>query len=237
MVAENAKLAEDIRLAVTDSTTIIYPDNKAGGDAYWNLEQMIAQLVKAIRIARYLFPTAVIHWVFDNSSAHGSLAKDALTATKMNVNPGGKVPEMQDTIIPLDNPHGRGGQVQSMVFDTVLSDDHPHKKSEGLPKGMKVILAERGYSTDSNGKKLIGDCKACKALKSRKPHLEGASADEEAAMYGDDGNDTEEEEDDRPVDCCMRRLLSTQPDFAGQKSQLELVSFSTCCFSNSQMVF
>jgi hypothetical protein len=141
----------------------------------------------------------------------------------MNVNPGGKVPDMQDTIIPQDNPHGHGGEVQKMVFDKDLPEDHPYKKFEGLPKGMKVILAERGYTTDFNGKNLIGDCKACKASKSRKPHLEGASADEEADMYGEDGNETEDE-DEQPTDCCMRRLLSLQSDFAGQKSQLELVS-------------
>ncbi|KAJ7455495.1 hypothetical protein FB451DRAFT_1048927, partial [Mycena latifolia] len=179
---------------------------------------------KAILIARRLFPNAIIHWVFDNSSAHGSLAKDALTATKMNVNPGGKVPEMRDTVIPLNNPHGLGGKVQKLTFDKDLPDDHSHKKSEGLPKGMKIILAERGYTTDSNGKSLIGDCKACKSSKSRKPHLEGASAAEEADMFGDDGNDTDEESDERPVDYCMRRLLSLQPDFAGEKSQLELGS-------------
>ncbi|KAJ7182123.1 hypothetical protein C8R46DRAFT_985245 [Mycena filopes] len=108
LIAENEKLVGEMRLALTDSTTVIYPDNKAGGDAYWNMEQMIAQMARAIIIARRLFPNAIIHWVFDNSSAHGSLAKDALTATKMNVGPGGKVPEMRDTIIPADNPHGRG---------------------------------------------------------------------------------------------------------------------------------
>ncbi|KAJ7690180.1 hypothetical protein B0H17DRAFT_1201760 [Mycena rosella] len=111
MVAENEKLTAELRLAFTDSTTVIYPDNKAGGNTYWNMEQMIAQLVKAILIARHLFPNAIIHWVFDNSSAHGSLA---LTVSKMNITPGGKVPTMRDTIIPLDNPHGHGGKVQTM---------------------------------------------------------------------------------------------------------------------------
>ncbi|KAJ6600836.1 hypothetical protein B0H10DRAFT_2230734 [Mycena sp. CBHHK59/15] len=43
MVAENEKLAAELRLAFTSSTTVIYPDNKPGGDAYWNMEQMIAQ--------------------------------------------------------------------------------------------------------------------------------------------------------------------------------------------------
>ncbi|KAJ7325750.1 hypothetical protein DFH08DRAFT_816827 [Mycena albidolilacea] len=226
MVAENEKMAAELRLAITDSTTVIYPDNKAGGDAYWNLQQMIEQLIKAILIARRLFPKAIIYWVFDNSSAHGSLAPNALTATKMNVNPGGKVPEMHDTIIPADNPHGQGGKIQKMIFDAKLPDDHPYKQFEGLPKGMNIILAERGYTKDGKGKKLIGDCQACKAAKSRKPHLDGASTDEEGDMFGDDGNDTEEELDECPVDCCMRRLLSLQPDFAGEKSQLELVSAS-----------
>ncbi|KAJ7221810.1 hypothetical protein C8J57DRAFT_1253925 [Mycena rebaudengoi] len=186
------------------------------------MEQMIQQITTAIPIARRLYPKAIIHWVFDNSSAHGSLAKDALTATKMNVNPGGKVPDMHDTVIPLDNPYGHGGKIQKMTFDKDLPADHPHKQFEGLPKGMKVILSERGYTKNGEGKPLIGECKACKASKSRKPHLEGASADEETAIYGEDGNDTDDESDERPVDCCMRRLLSLQPDFASEKSQLQL---------------
>ncbi|KAJ7123021.1 hypothetical protein C8R44DRAFT_735628 [Mycena epipterygia] len=43
MIAENEKMAADLRLAITDSTTVIYPDNKASGDSYWNMEQMIQQ--------------------------------------------------------------------------------------------------------------------------------------------------------------------------------------------------
>ncbi|KAJ7440629.1 hypothetical protein B0H11DRAFT_2252749 [Mycena galericulata] len=112
MIAENEKMATELRLAITDSTTVIYPDNKASGDDYWNMQQMIEQLIIAILIARRMFPKAIIHWIFDNSSAHGSLAPDALTVTKMNVNPGGKVPEMRDTVIPDSNPHGHGGEVQ-----------------------------------------------------------------------------------------------------------------------------
>jgi hypothetical protein len=44
MIAENQKLAAELRLSITDSTKVIYPDSKAGGDAYWNMEQMIAQV-------------------------------------------------------------------------------------------------------------------------------------------------------------------------------------------------
>jgi hypothetical protein len=140
----------------------------------------------------------------------------------MNVNPGGKVPEMRDTVIPLDNPHGHSGKPQKMVFDNPLPHNHPHKFFEGQPKGMKVILAECSYTTNTSGRPLIGEYKVCKASKARKPHLDGSSADEEAEMYGDDGKNSEEEEE-HPVDCCMWRLLSHQADFAGEKSQLELV--------------
>jgi hypothetical protein len=134
---------------------------------------------------------------------------------------------MRNTVIPASNPHGHGGTIQRLTFDKNLPNDHLHKKFGGLPKGMKIILAEQGYTKDSNGKLLIGDCKVCKASKSRKPHLDGVSPDEEVDIYGDDGNDSDEE-DERPVDCCMRRLLSLQPNFAGEKSQLELVSLLQC---------
>ncbi|KAJ7882883.1 hypothetical protein B0H13DRAFT_1890653 [Mycena leptocephala] len=44
MIAENEKMAAELRLAITDSTTVIYPDNKASGDDYWNMKQMIEQV-------------------------------------------------------------------------------------------------------------------------------------------------------------------------------------------------
>jgi hypothetical protein len=44
MVAANEKMADAVRLAITGSTVVIYPDNKAGGDSYWNMEQMINQV-------------------------------------------------------------------------------------------------------------------------------------------------------------------------------------------------
>jgi hypothetical protein len=44
MITENEKMAAELRLEITDSTTVIYPDNKPGGDAYWNMEQMINQV-------------------------------------------------------------------------------------------------------------------------------------------------------------------------------------------------
>jgi len=54
-----------------------------------------------------------IAFVFENSSAHNSLVKDALSVSKMNVNPGRKnVPSMCSTIISSSNLFGLRGQVQ-----------------------------------------------------------------------------------------------------------------------------
>ena len=55
------------------------------------------------------------------------MADNALNADKMNVGSGGKQPVMRDTIW--------GGEVQTMVDEN------------GIPKGMKVVLEERGVET------------------------------------------------------------------------------------------
>ena len=55
------------------------------------------------------------------------MAEDALDASKMNVKPSGKQPKMHDTFW--------GNAVQKMTF------------SIGVPKGMKLILEERGINT------------------------------------------------------------------------------------------
>ncbi|KAL1945876.1 hypothetical protein VTO73DRAFT_1878 [Trametes versicolor] len=145
-----------------------------------------------------------------------SLAKDALTVTKMNVNPGGKnVPDMHDTIVPADNMWGRGGYRQTMQFDAVLPDDDEFKAYEGQPKGIRRILHERGLLK----RNMIGDCKECKQSKSRKAHVIGLTEEELDRIDEDEEVETEDE-DDRPTDCCMR--LSSQ-DFKDEKSLLEKI--------------
>ena len=120
-----------------------------------------------------LFPGKKAGFVFDNSSAHNSLAKDALTVSKMNVGPGGEVPNMHDTIIPSDNPFGYGGRPQQFNFPANLPDDHLYKAFEGKPKGMRVILEERSYLhtviKESKTKKSTAAAKVPKPTKSGKP--------------------------------------------------------------------
>ncbi|EIM80914.1 uncharacterized protein STEHIDRAFT_67794 [Stereum hirsutum FP-91666 SS1] len=222
MKEANAKLPESIRLPITDSRVVIYPTSKEGGDDYWNAKQM---LKTSIPIARQLFPNAVIHWVFDNSSCHDCMPADALSTSKVLVNPAGGQPFLRDTIIPLDNPFGHGGKPQQLVFPTHLPDDHPYKKFEGKQKGMKVILEERGYigpgQIGPGGKKIIGDCAVCKGRKKRKPQVVG---DPPPEPDPEDSEDSEDEEDeDEPTECCMRRILSLQEDFRSQKSLLEII--------------
>ena len=66
-------------------------------------------------------------WIFDQSSCHKAMAEDALDASKMNVKPGGKQPKMHSTIW--------AGKEQTLCFDN------------GIPKGMKAVLEERGINT------------------------------------------------------------------------------------------
>ena len=69
-------------------------------------------------------------FAFDNSANHAAFASDALTAQKINLNPGGKQPKMRSGMF--------NGLPQQMIF----SDDHPDILLRGKPKGLKVMLEE-----------------------------------------------------------------------------------------------
>ena len=76
--------------------------------------------------------TAVV--LVDNSQGHSAYGSDALLATQVNLNPGGKQPKMRD------GWYVRDGQkiTQPMVFPP-SQPEFPNK-----PKGAKVVLQERG---------------------------------------------------------------------------------------------
>jgi hypothetical protein len=82
--------------------------------------------------------------IFGNSITHGAYAADALVAvvSKMNLNSGGKVPLMRANMF-VDASSG-AEITQAMVND------------EGIPKGLKQVLLERGLWIE----KLPKDCKA-----------------------------------------------------------------------------
>ncbi|EJD54935.1 hypothetical protein AURDEDRAFT_155172 [Auricularia subglabra TFB-10046 SS5] len=185
----------------------------------------------AIKIRKLLFPDKQAVWVFDNSSAHGAFAPDALQAQKMNVNPGGAQPKMRQTRIPNDNPDpSLRGKVQNMVFQK--GEQH-----EGEAKGMEQVLRERGlYHRLTKGirGKPVGVCATCKLSEDQRDELARKAR---AAMEADpDGfasfNDAlkEVESDDADpspvavvgdVWCCMHRCLAAQTDFLEEKPLLQ----------------
>ena len=58
-----------------------------------------------------------------------AMAEDAVDVSKVNVGPGGKQARLRDTVW--------AGKLQKMCFNICV------------PKGMKIILEERGINTDS----------------------------------------------------------------------------------------
>ncbi|KAI0028234.1 hypothetical protein K488DRAFT_89934 [Vararia minispora EC-137] len=118
---------------------------------------------------------------------------------------------LRKTIIPLSNPYGHGGKEQPFTLPVSLPDDHPHKKNEGKPKGMRLsTLEEQGYPlmNPKTGCFIPGDCQNCKARKSRKvkdPNDPNLSL-----------NDSADEDDEYPENCCLRRMLAMQDDFRAQ---------------------
>jgi hypothetical protein len=72
-------------------------------------------------------PGAVAEFFFNQLSAHGAFAKDALNANEMNVKPGGNERRMHVTFIPDDNLNlALCGQPQNMIFLDDLPSDHEH---------------------------------------------------------------------------------------------------------------
>ncbi|KAI5981433.1 hypothetical protein EDD15DRAFT_2183216 [Pisolithus albus] len=104
-------------------------------DGYWNGELFVNQLKEKIIPAFERIHGAGYQALFfiDNSQGHSAYAEDALLASRMNVNPGGKQPRMRDGWYQKDGVT----VVQKMVF----SQDHPMHTGE--PKGIKAILLER----------------------------------------------------------------------------------------------
>ena len=111
---------------------IIYPGSN--GDAWWDNVQLLVQLKESIQIFEAAHPDCVCLFVFDQSSAHASLAPDALCAFDMNKSDGGKQWKQCDTVIPQSNPCiEHRGKVQKMMLN------------DGSPKGLQRVLEERGF--------------------------------------------------------------------------------------------
>lgn len=219
-----ARLPESERVAEA-ACKIMYPGKNH--DGWWNGERLIAQVKRTIPLFEKKFPGAVGEFFFDQSSAHGAFAPDSLNANDMNAGPGGKQRVMHDTVIPESNPHpALRGKSQTMNFPTELPQSHPHYAHRGAPKGMRVILEERGLLktiADKNGGKVLAVCQECKM--SEKSKIQRAK-EREAAMAGQDEAEEEIEdvmEDSQSSWCCMRKVLSLQDDFCAEIPLLQKI--------------
>jgi hypothetical protein len=125
---------EDGRV-VKDAHCITYPG--AHGDPWWDHTQLLTQIDKAISIFEEAHPDCIALFVFDHSSAHMSLAPDALHAFDMNKSNGGKQRKQRDTVIPMDNPHPElRGMPQRMTTEA------------GQAKGLQQMLEECGFNVE-----------------------------------------------------------------------------------------
>ena len=140
-------------------------------DGYWTNEHLMVQMrSKVLTAFTNLHPNAVALYTFDQSTNHGAFASDALRASAMNLGPGGAQPSMR---------HGWFGPhktPQSMTFplnDTNLA-------LQGKPKGLRVILQERGLWRDGlrlkcKNQQTSGSCDMSSSCCAR--HLMAAQAD------------------------------------------------------------
>ena len=104
-----------------------HPASNGLAESYFTNEHLLKQVEKTVDIFERIHPDATALFLFDNAPSHRKVAEDALNADKMNIGPGGKQPIMRDTVW--------GGAVQKLVDE------------DGVAKGMRTILQERGVDT------------------------------------------------------------------------------------------
>lgn len=104
-------------------------------EGYFNNEMLLKQVDRALTIFEAKYPQAQGMFIFDHAPSHMKGPEDALNVDKMNVRDGGKQPFMRDTTW--------NGNVQKMVTPN------------GIQKGMRTVLEERGVDTGGmNAEKL-----------------------------------------------------------------------------------
>lgn len=110
---------------------------------YYDYPKFEKDLTWALRIATILYPTKKIVFLFDNSSVHRKKGVDALDASKMNLNPGGKQPIFRTTIFEEHE--------QSFIFPL------DHLEYPGMAKGARQIALERNLDIEGMKRQEIID--------------------------------------------------------------------------------
>ena len=83
----------------------------------------------AIAEIKYPSQSYALLWIFDHSCNHTAKSHNALVASRMNVELGGKQPPMRDTMYQ--------GKEQKLVT------------GEGVLKGLRMVLTERGINVSN----------------------------------------------------------------------------------------
>jgi len=99
---------------------------------YWTAVHFIRQIDRSIDIFNATYPGARAVYNIDCSSNHHAFAPDALVASKMNVNPGGKQPLMRD----------------GWYYKSGVKVVQP-MQTNGVAKGLRAVLEERGLFKES----------------------------------------------------------------------------------------
>lgn len=86
-----------------------------------------------------MHPGEIGVFAFDNATSHAAYAENALIASKMNLKPGGKG-KFKDGLMP-------DGSIQSMHLP------------DGWPKGIRLILEERGLWPEGGLNRICSNCK------------------------------------------------------------------------------
>jgi hypothetical protein len=128
-------------IMIRDAQHIIYPG--ASSNAWWDHTQLLAQVNDAISIFKEAYPDCTALFVFDQSSAHGSLRPNVLHTFEMNKGNGGKQRKQKNTVILINNLHAEfSGKPQKMTME---ADE---------VKGIQQTLKEHGFS-------ICGMCVKC----------------------------------------------------------------------------
>ena len=99
-------------------------------DGYWTGENVSEQLRNTHSTFQRLHPNCLALYIFDNSANHHKIATDALNARKLNLKDGGK-----------NTPLLRDGWYYNDRGEKVV---HVMQTEEGIQKGIRTILMERG---------------------------------------------------------------------------------------------
>jgi hypothetical protein len=100
------------------ATEIIKYGSGKNDDGWWNVEKMVLQTQKAIKIYNKSFPDDIVVFTFGNSSGHACKTANALVANQMNLRSSAKQPKMHNTFWTRETSAGEEQIPQSMDFDS-----------------------------------------------------------------------------------------------------------------------